>query len=483
MNRTGTGGDYGKSRFGNWAMSATPCLAKPLSLRSFSLRAGLLGLGLALAAAGPAAAAGKPSNCVLGSKAQPTEVIAACTYIIDNDAASREARAAALVARADARANTSGGMSQALADLDRAIALDSKNGTAFRLRGDMTREAGGNLARAEADLSTAIALDPRDAEAYEQRGIVYTNQRKLDRAIADCDQAIALKADYAQAWSDRGVTYYLRGDYEKAVRDCDQALTLDPNRPRTLINRAAAYKKLGRLDKSLADENEAIRLDPKDAEYFDNRGLTYADMKDYDKAIANYDQALQMEQRANFFTNRGDSYQFKGELGAALSDYDAALKLDPNFALAYNNRAVLYKKMGDDRAKALADYEAALRLDPGNENAINGRRIMISEIKRFGAEAPRPLNATDPHPSFDCEMARLAVEKAICADPKLGSLDRQIAETYARLINAQGGRSVDALRRAQRSFVAERNAGFGRPGYDLRMALQRRLDTLQDAVR
>src|SRR5262245_42324468 len=108
-----------------------------------------------------------------------------------------------------------------------------------------------------------------------------------------------------------------------------------------------------------------------------------------------------MEQRANFFTNRGDSHQFKGELGAALSDYDAALRLDPNFELAYNNRAVLYKKMGE-RAKALADYEAALRLDPGNENAANGRRIVIAEIKRFGGEAPGPLHATDPHPSFDC---------------------------------------------------------------------------------
>jgi uncharacterized protein len=143
---------------------------------------------------------------------------------------------------------------------------------------------------------------------------------------------------------------------------------------------------------------------------------------------------------------------------------------------------VLYKKMGD-RAKALADYEAALRLDPGNENAANGRQIMIAEIKRFGGEAPGALHATDTHPSFNCDTARLAVEKAICDDPQLGSLDREIADTYARLIDAAGSRSMDALRRAQRNFVAERNAGFGKPGYDLRLALQRRLDTLQDAVR
>jgi hypothetical protein len=39
------------------------------------------------------------------------------------------------------------------------------------------------------------------------------------------------------------------------------------------------------------------------------------------------------------------------------------------------------------------------------------------------------------------------------------------------------------LRRAQRNFVRARNAGFGKPGYDLHLALQQRLDALQSAAR
>jgi tetratricopeptide (TPR) repeat protein len=212
-------------------------------------------------------------------------------------------------------------------------------------------------------------------------------------------------------------------------------------------------------------------------EYFDNRGLTYAAMHDYDKAVADYDQAIRIEQRANFLTNRGDAYQFKGELGTALEDYNAALRIDPKFALAYNNRAVLFKKMGQ-RAKALADYEAALRLDPGNENAAEGRRAMIAEIASVGDKAPAPLSAPDSDPSFNCEAAKLAVEKAICADPQLGALDHQIANAYARLMKASHRRSAAALRVAQRNFIAARNAGFGKPRYDLRLAMQRRLDAL-----
>jgi tetratricopeptide (TPR) repeat protein len=346
----------------------------------FSLTASLLGLGLALAAAGPAAAESTSLDCAFGSKASPFDVITACNSVIDNNDSSRPDRVAALLVRADARGKTEGGMTQALADVDRAIALDAKNATAFRLRGDLTRQAGGNLAKAEADLSTAITLDPHVAEAYEQRGIVYTNQHRLDRAIAD------------------------------------------------------------------------------------------------------YDQAIKMQPRANFLTNRADSYQFKGELGTALEGYDAALRMDPNFALAYNNRAVVFEKMGD-RTRALADYEAALRIDPGFQSAADGRRSMRAEIAKFGGKALAPMSAPEQHPAFDCATTRLAVEKAICADPQLGVLDHQISDTYARLLSSSGNRSVEALRRSQRDFIAERNAGFGKPGYDLRLALQKRLDTLQAAVR
>ena len=50
-------------------------------------------------------------------------------------------------------------------------------------------------------------------------------------------------------------------------------------------------------------------------------------------------------------------------------------------------------------------------------------------------------------------------------------------------MNNSPSHTADALRRAQRDFIAGRNAGYGKPGYDLRVALQKRLDTLQTAAR
>lgn len=149
-----------------------------------ALRALLLSAAVSLVFAAPASAA---ADCVMGSKAAPAELTTACSAIIDQISNPNSDRVAALLVRADANARSSGGLTQALRDIDRAIALDGKNARAWRLRGDLLREAGGDLNRATSDLSKAIELDPRDAEAYELRGVAYTTQRRLDRALADYD--------------------------------------------------------------------------------------------------------------------------------------------------------------------------------------------------------------------------------------------------------------------------------------------------------
>jgi len=82
------------------AHPSLPCLSSPCR---FSLGAVLFGLGLALVAAGPAAAEGTSLDCAFGSKASPFDVITACSSIIDNTDSSRTDRLAALLVRADAR--------------------------------------------------------------------------------------------------------------------------------------------------------------------------------------------------------------------------------------------------------------------------------------------------------------------------------------------------------------------------------------------
>jgi uncharacterized protein len=74
------------------------------------------------------------------------------------------------------------------------------------------------------------------------------------------------------------------------------------------------------------------------------------------------------------------------------------------------------------------------------------------------------------------------VEKAICADPALSKLDRDIDVAYTRafaIAKKGNAKAADALRQEQRSFIASRNASFGRADYDVRSAMETRLQALQ----
>jgi hypothetical protein len=79
--------------------------------------------------------------------------------------------------------------------------------------------------------------------------------------------------------------------------------------------------------------------------------------------------------------------------------------------------------------------------------------------------------------SFDCGKAATAVEKSICADPKLGALDEQIARAYTELL-----RTLDepARRHAHDYQVLWLRA---RPSEDLGPAMTARLAALRDGRR
>jgi tetratricopeptide (TPR) repeat protein len=154
----------------------------------------------------------------------------------------------------------------------------------------------------------------------------------------------------------------------------------------------------------------------------------------------------------------------------AIADYDGVLRLDPALADIHAARGELWRKKGD-RRKAIADFAAAIRLNPEHVVARTNHRAMAQELERLGA-----LKAVAGKPSFDCATARRRVEKAICANPELADLDREVYGSYVRVTRENLTASqARTLRREQEEYVARRNASFGRPDYDLKKAMQQRL--------
>jgi len=80
-----------------------------------------------------------------------------------------------------------------------------------------------------ADFDKAIALDPNDAAAYGNRGNAYYSKGEVDRAIADYTKAIALDPNFADAYTNRGVVYYEKGNKEQTIADFRKVLAIDPS--------------------------------------------------------------------------------------------------------------------------------------------------------------------------------------------------------------------------------------------------------------
>jgi len=205
---------------------------------------------------------------------------------------------------------------------------------------------------------------------------------------------------------------------------------------------------------------------------------------DDDKIIAICDSLTSNEKapkadRVKALIARGAAYDHKDQIDRAIGEYDVALRLDPTLADIFNVRGELFRRKGD-RPHALADFGAAIKLNPNHPAAKANYKSLAFELERLGA-----LIAVNNRPSFNCAAARRPVEKAICADPELANLDREINAVNTKVVrqaardNPRAGR---AMQREQDDFVARRNAEFGRRDYDLQKVMRERLDHLMAIV-
>ena len=70
------------------------------------------------------------------------------------------------------------------------------------------------------------------------------------------------------------------------------------------------------------------------------------------------------------FNNRGYVYALEGNYDRAIEDYDRALRLDPDSSLIWNNRGLAWHRKGQDD-RAIQDFDRAIRLNPTGAGVAN----------------------------------------------------------------------------------------------------------------
>lgn len=101
---------------------------------------------------------------------------------------------------------------------------------------------------------------------------------------------------------------------------------------------------------------------------------TFAD--DIESAGASIREAMQkykVKDKYLFYSMQGMKDLFNGRPDVAVSLFSEAIKMQPDFAEAYEDRALALEQTGD-YSKALSDYNSLIALDPANKNFYLGKK-------------------------------------------------------------------------------------------------------------
>jgi tetratricopeptide (TPR) repeat protein len=153
----------------------------------------------------------------------------ACTRILDGSS-DPHIQAVAYINRANARMRM-GNLDEALADADKAIALEPDLAGANGKRG-IIHFAHRDMDKAIADFTAELARDPKDVETLVNRAVAYFEKDANAASIADMTAAIKLSPPTVMLYTHRAAMHLDSGDIPRAVADYKQALKLDPGNER-----------------------------------------------------------------------------------------------------------------------------------------------------------------------------------------------------------------------------------------------------------
>lgn len=169
---------------------------------------------------------------------------------------------------------TSGRFKDALAFLDKAIAIDPTLTEAYQCKG-LALSKLHDYEGALTVFQQVLRLNPKNSPAYCNRGYCYMQLGRLDEALADLNHCLELSPSLNNAVSNRAEVYLRKGELEKAIADCTQAIAEDDLDADPFITRADAYMKQGLTKEALKDYTSAIEINPDPVNMFHPEGYSY----------------------------------------------------------------------------------------------------------------------------------------------------------------------------------------------------------------
>lgn len=176
-------------------------------------------------------------------------------------------------------------------------------------------------------------MDPQNAEMMFMFGRVFKEMNRKEEAIGAFQAAVENDPDIIDAWIHLA---QLLSDKNSPIVEkyFDNAIRLDPNNIEAL--HAKAYylsNKKNDIEGAISLYRQINTIDPQYVQGYYNIGLLYLDMDSLDRAYQSFDIAVKYApQYPEAYYHRGVAAELLGDKGQAISDYKNVLSFDPEFA-------------------------------------------------------------------------------------------------------------------------------------------------------
>ncbi|MEW5820710.1 MAG: tetratricopeptide repeat protein [Cyanobacteriota bacterium] len=237
-----------------------------------------------------------------------------------------------------------------------------------------------------------IEFEPENHKLYYELGQLYLEDKNYFGAIDSFRKALNLQPDNAFYHNCMAYNLVQVDDYDGAINEYQRAISLCPDNTWTAIVCQALgaiyYQAKRNPEAAIMSYQMAINLDPQNAEALIAVAEIHYDKGNLDSAIYCYEKALEIDNnnpQAN--CNLGFVYWEKNEVDKAISYYQKAISLYKEYDIAYNNLGVAYLD-GLSKAKlALKIFELAIKYNPNYALAYYNKARCLEELNKKPAAA------------------------------------------------------------------------------------------------
>jgi tetratricopeptide (TPR) repeat protein len=270
----------------------------------------------------------------------------------------------------------------AIAEFDRALAIDPKSAWALADRG-LARALKRDYGQAKQDLDAALNIDPKNPVVFRGRGYMEVVNGKPAEAIQQFTKSLDYDPTNSWALEFRGRTYSQIGDNRNALADIDAVLSQSPQRIDLRELRASILRKEGLTDQVIAEVRQMTSTSPPDPNAYFAAVRILRVLGKREEAILEATHATQAFPTVPDFLLLRAALRRASDTANRRSDIEAALALKPDYLPTLWAQAQL-QEASQDLEGALKTLDA-LKARSGDGLALMTERAIV-HLKAGNAE-------------------------------------------------------------------------------------------------